>query len=63
MDLTEKEFLDWKLGLLASDLEAIAHIMKNEKDLKDVEKEGLEAEANLIKRWVTELEAEREKLG
>ncbi len=57
MDLTEKEFLEWKLGLLASDLEAIAQIIKDEKDLDAAEKEGLEAEANLIKRWVKELKS------
>ncbi len=61
MDLTEKEFMDWKLGLLASDLEAIAQIMKDEKGLDAADKEGLESEANLIKRWVKELKAEQKK--
>jgi len=61
MDLSEKEFMDWKLGLLASDLEAIAQIMKDEKNLAAADKEGLESEANLIKRWVMELKAEQKK--
>lgn len=61
MDLTEKEFMDWKLGLLASDLEAIAQIIKGEKGLDAADKEGLESEANLIKRWVKELKAEQKK--
>lgn len=59
MSLTDKQYLDWKIGLLKSDLDAIAQILKMEKDIEKAEKDGIQEEVGLIKRWIDELKAEQ----
>ncbi len=55
MKLTDKEYLAWKIALLESELDAIDQLLENEKNLDDVDKNKIEVEITLIKRWIGEL--------